>query len=176
MQDSLKTNVNTKINSVVNKSDLSKHNFKLGNEKVDYTSVFNNTIGKTTELLKDYKVERVQNKNRKSHFVLGTDNNDYETTYKNLIKSANTDNPYQINEKIDKSSLQQTHFLLGSDNNDFKSLNKLNYNKKETSYNETKDYAKQLSSDLKSCHFSLGKQQDAWKSLSQESYVNKEIT
>jgi len=61
------------------RKDLSTHHFKMGNDVSDFKSVFTATIGDTGRNL-THTVERKQNRNSKTNFVLGLDRPQFETT------------------------------------------------------------------------------------------------
>ena len=146
--DKSKINPNSRADSEKIERALRKHNYVLGDDKLDYKS---ETADKFQFPVYDYRQRQEQKVSteqlQQSHYVFGTNNDPWVTTQQRDF------GPKKVDQKYYTKNLTRTNFILGNDAPKMKSVAMETYVKHPITSNPIN---KELANDLRRHHFNFG--------------------
>ena len=132
---------------------MRKHNFELGNSKVNQrSSTYNQAYQPSDPEIYNQGPSKAELKQkmldlRNTHLVLGQDPKNMVTTMKNDFSKRENPNTMA---KLDRVALQQSHFHLGNQVSDMESMNRMSYVTHKHGNEDIEAEKERLMADLRS--------------------------
>jgi hypothetical protein len=156
---------------------LRKTHFKFGDFKNSYHTTTSDQ-NKEIEVGRARSVatldESVKNDLRRSHFILGNHEPNYNTMFRSeFFNKSDLKDHSMINSKTIEKALRNHNYVLGNDKPDYKSETQAKYITPNGSYFSQE---KKISTgELQKSHYIFGNNHDPWTTTTQSSYYAKDL-